>query len=42
VTVLARAWDDTAPVQPESDAQLWNPKAYADSCWSKRYLTAEA
>ncbi len=34
VTVTVRAWDSTAAVQPESAAQLWNPKGYANNAWS--------
>lgn len=33
--ILARAWDSSAAVQPESAAQLWNPKGYANNSWAR-------
>ena len=33
VTALARAWDSTGALQPESSAALWNPKGYANNSW---------
>lgn len=35
VTITARAWDDTAAAQPESAAQLWNPKGYVNNAWAR-------
>lgn len=35
VTVLARAWDSSAAVQPESPAQVWNPKGYVNNSWAR-------
>lgn len=35
VTITARAWDDTAAVQPESASQLWNPKGYVNNSWAR-------
>ncbi|MDJ0395633.1 sulfite oxidase [Rhodococcus sp. G-MC3] len=32
--LLARAWDNTAATQPESAAQLWNPKGYVNNSWA--------
>lgn len=40
--VTARAWDNAASVQPESEAVLWNPKGYANTAWARLSLTAEA
>ena len=34
-TVLARAWDSSAALQPESPAHVWNPKGYADNSWAR-------
>jgi sulfite oxidase len=39
-TVVARAWDTSATVQPESAAQLWNPGGYANNAWARVDLTA--
>ncbi|MDO9377263.1 MAG: sulfite oxidase [Nocardioidaceae bacterium] len=33
--VVARAWDDSATVQPSDPASLWNPKGYANSSWPR-------
>lgn len=33
--LLARAWDDSAAVQPRSPAELWNPKGYANNSWAR-------
>ncbi len=38
--IIARAWDTSGAVQPESAAQLWNPKGYADNSWARVRLTA--
>lgn len=35
LTVLARAWDSAAGVQPESPAQVWNPGGYANNAWAR-------
>jgi len=37
-TVLARAWDDTATVQPRDAADLWNPKGYGNTSWPRVVL----
>jgi sulfite oxidase len=37
--VTARAWDSAANVQPESEAQLWNPKGYVNNAWARLNLT---
>ena len=37
--ITARAWDNAAGVQPESEAQLWNPKGYANTAWARLSLT---
>jgi sulfite oxidase len=34
VSLLARAWDDTGVTQPESPAQVWNPRGYANNAWA--------
>ncbi len=39
VEVTARAWDSAADVQPESEAQLWNPKGYANTAWARIAFT---
>ena len=33
--ILARAWDTTGALQPESAAALWNPKGYANNSWAR-------
>jgi sulfite oxidase len=38
--IIARAWDTAAAVQPESAAQLWNPKGYANNSWARVQVTA--
>jgi sulfite oxidase len=38
--IIARAWDTAAAVQPESPAQLWNPKGYANNSWARIHVTA--
>jgi sulfite oxidase len=37
--VTVRAWDNAASVQPESEADLWNPKGYANNAWARLRLT---
>ncbi|WP_255520697.1 MULTISPECIES: hypothetical protein [unclassified Saccharopolyspora] len=36
----ARAWDTSAAVQPESAAQLWNPKGYVNNSSARARITA--
>ncbi|MFF8592327.1 sulfite oxidase [Streptomyces sp. NPDC015220] len=33
--VIARAWDCTGAVMPESPVHLWNPKGYANNSWAR-------
>jgi sulfite oxidase len=35
LTVTARAWDTTGATQPESAAELWNPKGYINNSWAR-------
>ena len=35
LTVMARAWDDTGAVQPESPASLWNPRGYGNNAYAR-------
>ncbi|MDT5028322.1 MAG: sulfite oxidase [Micromonosporaceae bacterium] len=37
--IIARAWDTSATVQPESAAQLWNPLGYANNSWTRVNVT---
>ncbi|MDR3079828.1 MAG: sulfite oxidase [Streptomyces sp.] len=37
--LVARAWDSTAAVQPESAATVWNPKGYANTSWARLRVT---
>ncbi len=37
--VIARAWDCTGAVMPESPAHLWNPKGYANNSWARARVT---
>jgi sulfite oxidase len=37
--ITARAWDDTAAVQPESPASLWNPRGYNNHAWARVALS---
>jgi len=39
VEVVARAWDTSAALQPESPEQLWNPKGYVNNSWPRIRLT---
>lgn len=39
-TIVARAWDTAANVQPEHAANLWNFKGYANNAWSRWPVTA--
>ncbi|MEU1626738.1 sulfite oxidase [Streptomyces sp. NPDC020096] len=36
--LVARAWDSTAAVQPESPATVWNPKGYANDSWARLHV----
>lgn len=38
--IIARAWDTSAAVQPESAVHLWNPKGYANNSWARLRVTA--
>jgi sulfite oxidase len=38
--LTARAWDDTGVTQPESPAQLWNPRGYGNNAWAHIDVTA--
>jgi len=40
ISLTARAWDDTGTTQPESPAQLWNPRGYANNAWARVQVTA--
>lgn len=33
--IIARAWDDTGALQPESAASLWNPRGYGNNAWAR-------
>jgi sulfite oxidase len=37
--VIVRAWDSAGNVQPESAAQVWNPKGYANNSWARLRFT---
>jgi sulfite oxidase len=37
--ITARAWDDTAALQPESPASLWNPRGYGNNAWARVALS---
>lgn len=39
--MLARAWDTTGALQPESAAALWNPKGYANNSWARLSVRVE-
>jgi sulfite oxidase len=39
--LLARAWDTTGALQPESAAALWNPKGYANNSWARLSVTGQ-
>jgi sulfite oxidase len=38
--LVARAWDSTAAVQPESPATVWNPRGYANNSWARLHVTS--
>lgn len=35
VAIIARAWDTTAAVQPETPESVWNPRGYINNSWPK-------
>lgn len=37
--IIARAWDSTAAVQPESPATVWNPRGYANNAAARLHVT---
>ncbi|GAB3002622.1 sulfite oxidase [Mycobacterium bourgelatii] len=39
VEIVARAWDSSGTMQPESAAKLWNPKGYANNAWPRARVT---
>ncbi len=41
VEIIARAWDTSAAAQPESPAQLWNPKGYVNNSWARVHVTVD-
>jgi sulfite oxidase len=40
--LVARAWDDTGALQPESAEALWNPKGYANNSWPRAMIHTSA
>jgi sulfite oxidase len=38
--IIARAWDTTAALQPESAEHVWNPKGYVNNSWARLRVTA--
>lgn len=38
--IVARAWDSTAALQPESVESLWNPKGYINNAWPRATVHA--
>jgi sulfite oxidase len=40
--IVARAWDSSAATQPESPAQLWNPKGYVNNSWARISVAVQA
>ena len=38
--ITARAWDTAAALQPEQEADLWNPRGYANYAWATIHVTA--
>jgi sulfite oxidase len=41
-TILTRAWDSAAAVQPEHPETIWNPKGYVNSAWGRTRLVVTA
>ncbi|GAA2275515.1 sulfite oxidase [Kitasatospora cystarginea] len=39
IELIARAWDSTAAVQPESPATVWNPRGYANEAAAHLHIT---
>ena len=39
VEIVSRAWDTAAAVQPEQEANLWNPKGYFNNAWFRTTVT---
>ncbi|WP_246541127.1 sulfite oxidase [Mycobacterium spongiae] len=39
--IIARAWDDTGALQPESVASLWNPRGYGNNAWARAALCVQ-
>ncbi|OLM19962.1 MULTISPECIES: sulfite oxidase [unclassified Pseudonocardia] len=39
--IVARAWDNTAALQPEHAASLWNPKGYINNSWPSIAVTVQ-
>lgn len=37
--VIARAWDDTGMLQPQSAESLWNPRGYGNDAWARIEIT---
>ncbi|GAA2803098.1 sulfite oxidase [Saccharopolyspora taberi] len=37
--IVSRAWDTAAAVQPEREADLWNPKGYFNHAWYRTRVT---
>ena len=37
--IIARAWDTSAAVQPESPVHLWNPKGYVNNSWARVHVS---
>jgi sulfite oxidase len=40
--LIARAWDSTATVQPESMATVWNPRGYANNAAAHLHITCHS
>lgn len=38
--IIARAWDTAAALQPEQEADVWNPRGYVNYAWASIHLTA--
>lgn len=41
VEIIARAWDTSAAVQPESAVHMWNPKGYVNNSWARVRVTVQ-
>jgi sulfite oxidase len=41
VDIVARAWDSTAALQPESPEHVWNPKGYVNNSWPRISVTVD-